>query len=51
MTDVLRYLSLIVMFAGLLIYLLVNSYPKVEAIAKDMFWTGLLAFLLSSKLP
>jgi hypothetical protein len=39
------YLPLLVCLIGLVIYALPLD-PKVNAIGKDMFWTGLLAFLL-----
>jgi hypothetical protein len=39
-------ISLLVCLVGLLMYCL-SPHAKVQAIGKDMFWVGLLAFLLT----
>lgn len=41
------YFSLLVALVGVLIYALVNTNAKVMEIGRIMFWTGLLAFLLT----
>lgn len=38
-------LTLLVCLIGVLMYAL-SANPKLQAIGKDMFWVGLLAFLL-----
>ena len=40
------YLPLLVAIVGLLIYVLSN-HPKIPEVGRIMFWTGLLAFLLT----
>ena len=40
------YVPLLLSLIGVLVYALVNNNPKLETIALNMYWTGLLAFLL-----
>ena len=41
------YLPLFISLIGLVIYAISNN-PKAMTLARDMFWVGLLAFLLTS---
>lgn len=41
------YVPLAVCIIGGVIYLVTTGAPKVEGLAKDMFWTGLLVTLLT----
>lgn len=41
------YLPLLVAVIGLLMFALCKNNPDVKEIGRIMFWTGLLAFLLS----
>jgi hypothetical protein len=49
MKEVVLYLSLIICVVGGLLFLVLKSPGQADykALAKDMFWVGLLAFLLS----